>query len=991
MLALLLGAASAIAAREIEVSIVGWDAEGPLSGSALVLPDGSRVEADGAGRAVFTASDDWADFEVRIECPGYEERVLSIARDSPDRFVAVLRALPEGTIAEAAPPAEPPLAEAPPPEEPLAEPPLAEEAPSAEAPLSEAPPPQEEPPPEEPPPDEGLLAEEPLSEEPPAVGEASDAPTIVMRNLELFVIDGDLEEPLIGAAVMLTDGSRTETDGTGRAFVSVLPNAEAEIRVSYPGYDERTLRVRPGTAARFDIVLYMSTGVMEHEELVVEGRRPEVRGESGSVSLGGERMATAARIGLIEDVMAAVKLLPGVGYTGLFDALPSIRGGQPTDLGASLDGFYIDNPYHWGGGFTIFDPQSIASARLFHGVFSVRYTRTVSGLLELKSKTPSREYASLDVNLSTSAAGFNASMPLPDFSRPDGNPRGAMMLAGKVSYWDPFVTFAKGLAKFVTVLDPVKSVSTAPYIRSLTMLANYTVSPGLDLNLHGYAGGDGVEVMYDNLSGTGPLLTNSLIKFEWENLIAFLQSRLTFYPRPDMTVKALFGASYNTEYYLSDTTYKRDYGDDSQVVYTYDDATSGFQLRGDFDWDWGNNFLFSAGAEEIVRDWYETVETNMTLADRYGNDYLRTTPEIRNAGLMTGLYSLLEYRDPALRYAAEAGVRLDHFYLAGDGFSVNSMPVLNPRVNLDYYPVRERGNIGLLTLSAGTGLFSSVDETAAEIAKEYGVKDFDLKQAKSSTTVAGLKLDFLGNWSLIFETYYKYVFDRMYRTSVADSSATGNATARRKYNFDGDAHIAGFDMMLQKLEGRFVDGWISYSFNWARYRDPLRSEAFSGASFTDAFGSTRNSDRTGVWYYPYFHRFSNLNIVLNFKPRRDFSIYARTGFASGAPRFLVGEPNRLEEPTESGRLYTRNTRYSDSERSDPSIPLDLKFIWRFAYPGSRALTEVYVAVENAVSLVYSPDPPTTFNPYTGAEEPSGDITSFNLPIPMVSFGFRWSY
>jgi hypothetical protein len=683
--------------------------------------------------------------------------------------------------------------------------------------------------------------------------------------------------------------------------------------------------------------------------------------------------------------MAAVKLLPGVGYTGLFDALPSIRGGQPTDLGASLDGFYIDNPYHWGGGFTIFDPQSIDSARLFHGVFSARYTRTVSGLLELKSKTPSREYASLDVNLSTSAAGFNASMPLPDFSRPDGNPRGAMMLAGKVSYWDPFVTFAKGLAKFIDVLDPVNSVNAAPYIRSLTMLANYTVSPGLDLNLHGYVGGDGVAVLYDNLNGTGPLMSGSLIKFEWENLISFMQSRLTFYPRSDMTVKALFGASYNTEYYLSDTTYKR--GEkDSQVVYTYDDTTSGFQLRGDFDWDWGNNFLFSAGAEEIVRDWYQTVETNTPLTDRSGNDYPRDIPEVRNAGLMTGLYSLLEYRDPALRYAAEAGVRLDHFYLTGDGYSVNSMPVLNPRVNLEYYPVRERGNIGLLTLSAGTGLFSSVDEYAAEIAADYGVKDFDLKQAKSSTTVAGVKLDFLDNWSFSFETYYKYVFDRMYRTSITPDGST----ARRKYNFDGDAHIAGFDMMLQLPGGHFVDGWISYSFNWARYRDPSRTEAFTGASFVDEFGISTNSSITGIWYYPYFHRFSNLNIVLNFKPRRDFSIYVRTGFASGAPRFLVGD-KKLNPDTSSDRTYIRNTRYSDTERSDPSIPLDLKFIWRFNHQGSRTLTEVYVALENAVSIVYSPRPPTSFNPYSGEEEPSGDVTSFTIPIPMPSFGFRWSY
>jgi hypothetical protein len=69
----------------------------------------------------------------------------------------------------------------------------------------------------------------------------------------------------------------------------------------------------------------------------------------------------------------------------------------------------------------------------------------------------------------------------------------------------------------------------------------------------------------------------------------------------------------------------------------------------------------------------------------------------------------------------------------------------------------------------------------------------------------------------------------------------------------------------------------------------------------------------------------------------------------------------------------------------------VKFTWRFAYPGRKTLTEVYAAVENALALIHSPKPATTFNPYTGEEEEGGEITTFDLPIPMLSFGIKWSY
>jgi hypothetical protein len=137
--------------------------------------------------------------------------------------------------------------------------------------------------------------------------------------------------------------------------------------------------------------------------------------------------------------------------------------------------------------------------------------------------------------------------------------------------------------------------------------------------------------------------------------------------------------------------------------------------------------------------------------------------------------------------------------------------------------------------------------------------------------------------------------------------------------------------------------------------------------------------------------------VLNFKPSENFNIYVRFGFASGIPKPDTGPVTSYTVSDDSATgdkvtKYRRESFYSDSSRSGGSLPLDIKFSWYFFYPNQKVRTEVYLAVENALSLIYQPKKSTTLNPYTGQEEEGGSDTAyFELPIPMISFGFKWTY
>jgi hypothetical protein len=225
--------------------------------------------------------------------------------------------------------------------------------------------------------------------------------------------------------------------------------------------------------------------------------------------------------------------------------------------------------------------------------------------------------------------------------------------------------------------------------------------------------------------------------------------------------------------------------------------------------------------------------------------------------------------------------------------------------------------------------------------------------------VAGIKMDISGGWSFILEGYYKYVFDRAYQYLYEDLDKepdTGMITQR----FNGDGIIWGFDLMLQKYETRYWDGWLTYTFTYAKYHDPETPAGWD-------ISTTKVAD--SGWYYPNFHRFHYLNLVLNFRPFRNFNIYTRFGLASGTP--------------------------DGDTRTAWTIPWDLKLSFYISNKRNKVLTEIYFAAENLMSLFYVDNSNASLGSLVSFK-PENDLRSsitpnFNIPIPMVSFGIRWSF
>jgi hypothetical protein len=366
----------------------------------------------------------------------------------------------------------------------------------------------------------------------------------------------------------------------------------------------------------------------------------------------------------------------------------------------------------------------------------------------------------------------------------------------------------------------------------------------------------------------------------------------------------------------------------------------------------------------------------------------KINPNAGNRLFTTSLYGLVEYNSPNNRFGTELGLRVDHFHLVGkDGFSIQTRPALNPRLNMDFNIFKNRGFVQSFDISVGTGLFSSINSAVVFAEEKYNITE--MKPNRSWTSVAGTRLE-LGNGFIVnIEGYYKYIYDRTYVPINFNNLEEFVVEPQ----FNGIGRVWGIDLLLQKLQSRYFDGWLSYSFNFARYLDPD-----GGLSNLGLSGGNMGDD----WYFPTYHRFHNLNLVLNIRPRPNINIYTRLGIASGLqlPRRIGDRPMSYPVYVYEGFGSSENKfieKYfwpsvnDENNRSTPSLPMDIKFSLFGKNSTGKVRFEVYVALENVLALLYTAKGNTTFNEYTGEVNTGSDSASYEIPIPIPSFSFKISY
>jgi len=279
------------------------------------------------------------------------------------------------------------------------------------------------------------------------------------KQLKVTIYDKDIDIPLEGVTLITKNpDNKVITDYEGVSFLEINDDQKNLIIVCMLiGYENKKVTV---TNFNKDVKIELSiSGIIEGKELVIEEKKVDKKDEKSGVStvIDSSMINSSAMVGVVEDIISAIKTLPGVSYSGKFSAQPSVRGGAPSEMTATLDGFLIRNPYHWGGAFSIFNPNMIDTVKFSNGIIPIKYGNVMSGLIEVNSVIPNEGFK-FDGIVSTTTTEIFAHIPLWDWGKKSG-----MLIGTRQTYSDPILSLLQVL--YLDNSDLGVKITTFPYIR----------------------------------------------------------------------------------------------------------------------------------------------------------------------------------------------------------------------------------------------------------------------------------------------------------------------------------------------------------------------------------------------------------------------------------------------------------------------------------------------------------------------------------------------
>ncbi|MCK4797681.1 MAG: TonB-dependent receptor plug domain-containing protein [Spirochaetes bacterium] len=802
------------------------------------------------------------------------------------------------------------------------------------------------------------------------------------KEIKIRVVDKDLDIPLEGVKILISElEENLFTDPEGKVSIIIEDSVNRAIVIcNLIGYETKKINIK-----EFDeevIIQMVIEGFIEGEELVIEESYYNKKDKIGtSVLVDKEELKNLAMRGTIEDVVSSVKTLPGVSYSANFYTDLSVRGGRDDEVAASLDGFIVRRPYYWGSARSIFNPNIVESAVFNNGVFPAKYGMAMSGLLEINTKTPNEGFK---VDFKNALSTFETYIQTPVGLKDAG-----LLFGGRVTYLD----LTMGMAWKAQGLY----VPRVPYIYDGNLKWYWKPNERFEWYVNGFFGADGI--------GMGRVIEASE-GIESENLMlndvlhSIGVTGFKILPNDKIFIHCFAGYEFMSMIFSSESedTGTKDYSSEFNTIYspagssyTVDiksDRTAkrllhSFQTRFDTEIELHEKVVFGFGGG-LIYDFYQINMENNYFDSILGKDVHATIDYGDSNQFNTSLYLNFNFNLIPDKLQIELGARLDHFVSVMDTNILNTYPAASPRFYIAYTPIRNLAYMEYLTISLGVGLYSKMPEYSYD--KEYPIPNFDIKQQKVLTNVLGLEIMFPYGFKIKLESYYKLYFDRYYANSILDNE--GNK--EYKHHSDGYGHAAGFDIILKRKISRYIDGWISYSFIFARYYNPVSDDQDASEQIIRSGNFKSVGDPNETWYYPSYHRWHSMNIVLNIKPASWLTISPGFGVCSGLPKTIFGDSEMYSSgpPSNQLELYKREEKYSDTERSDVSLPFGIKIDFHFYFPKTKIRFAAYGAIDNVFSLFWNPDQNEIVDKYTGdiVKESPAAYETFEY-----SFGIKISY
>lgn len=682
-------------------------------------------------------------------------------------------------------------------------------------------------------------AQPPRAARPPAPAPVPAA-TGAVRGL---VLSGRTGEPLPRAAVTVVRAGdpdaaelrRAVTDDAGVFVADGLPAGLVVVRARALGHRPASREVAVGAGDTVAVRLPLepaaqALAAVQARERVGERARFEQQPEVGQVTITGRALRALPAIGE-PDVLRTAQLMAGVVARNDFSAGYNVRGGESDQNLVLLDGIPVYNPFHLGGLFGTFVDQAVAAVDLSVGGFPAEYGGRLSSVLDVRPKAEERRgvHGAAQVSLVSTSGAVGGALG----TAADGGARTSWNVAARRTYLDALVG--------------ALSDRTLPYhFQDAQAHVTQRLGGGGTLALTAYAGSDALDGSFAQFgdsarAGGGDFAFtwgNALAGLTWRQPLAGLARRVGGADSAQLVQRASV-TRFSTTLDLGEGTVR--------FVNDVTEARASGQLS--VTGAWGGRHTprvgyegsriavaYDAGSDASASELF-TLRQQPTVLAAYVDDTWRVHP----------------------RLLARVGARLE-------GVTGARWGALSPRASVRWFATPDLA----ITLAGGqyTQAVHAVrnEDAPVRIFDFWVGSDRWVRPSRATHLVLGAE-----RWTgaLAFarvEAWHKGFADVPEPNNGDDPSVRGDEFNRLR----GRAY--GVDVMLRRLEGSRVAGWVAYGYAVSTREPSGASPGATGLSFL----------RTGS-FWPAQDRRHTLNVVGTWRAGRAWVTSARFGFGSGTP------------------------------------------------------------------------------------------------------------
>ncbi|QQS51903.1 MAG: TonB-dependent receptor [Bacteroidota bacterium] len=725
-----------------------------------------------------------------------------------------------------------------------------------------------------------------------------------------FTISGhvfdEAGESLVGANVIvkeLTLGTVTNPYG----FYSItLPKGTYTLEISYMGYGQQNQVVDLSKDTKLVFNLKETSEMIESVTVTAERRDVNIR----DVSMSSEKLdiKTIERIPTFmgeADVIKAIQLQPGVSVVGEGTSGFYVRGGAVDQNLILLDEAVVYNPSHFGGFFSVFNPDAIKSVELFKGGIPAKYGGRQSSVLDVQMRDGNAQRFAAKGGVGTLASRVTLEAPI--------NEKSSFLVSGRRTYYDMF---------FPLFNEPVLQ-DTKVFFWDVNVKGNYHINENNRVFLSLYSGKDVVklgsffQMGYGNATGT--LRWNHVFNSRLFSNFMFIGSRYNY-----SLGQPTGGFAFDWTSRIDDYSFKNDY---TYYLNPNNSVCFGVQLMyhkllpGKFEPLGESTFNEMEIPTEYSYESAVYVCNEQNISDRFSLQYGLRFSMFNNAGGVANRYN-------------EEGEFLDSLVYE-QGNIYNTYYGFEPRIGARY-TLNEKNSVKASYNRMIQYLHLATNSQAPTPFDIWFTSNQNIQPQLTDQIAVGYFRNFNNNmFEASVEGYYKWLNNTI---DFKDHSVIfGNEQLDGEVR-QGVGYAYGAEFYVRKSQGKLT-GWVSYT--WSLTRRKIEDI---------------NHDNE---YPTNYDRPNDIKIVLSYDATRRLNVSANWVYYTAMPFTVATSYSRYQNyylPKFSDRNAYRFPG-TDYHRLDLAATIDLNKVPNRKYQQSLTLS-VYNAYNrhNLYSVLYVDDP-----------------------------------